>query len=112
MSLRAYQKQVDDELQQFAVPYWHPLSQLARLTEEVGEVARIINHKYGEKPKKQGEVHEELGDELADVLFDIICLANTEKIDLDKTLEKTIAKVNGRDRNRFERKKDTPKSND
>ena len=104
MSLRDYQKQVDEELQQFAKPYWDPLSQLARLTEEVGEVARILNHQYGEKPKKPGEEHEDLADELADIIFDCICLANSQGIQLDPALERTIAKLNGRDRHRFERK--------
>jgi NTP pyrophosphatase (non-canonical NTP hydrolase) len=104
MSLADYQKQVDDNVQQFAKPYWHPLSQLARLSEEVGEVARILNHKYGDKPKKPTEVHEDLADEIADVIYTMICLANSEHIDLDPALQKSIDKLMTRDKDRFEKK--------
>ena len=105
MSLADYQKQVDDSLQPLAKPYWDPLSQLARIVEEVGETARILNHKYGDKPKKPGEIHEELADELADIIHAIICLANGENIELDPAMEKAIAKISTRDMNRFARKK-------
>jgi NTP pyrophosphatase (non-canonical NTP hydrolase) len=104
MTLEEIQKQVDDVVQKFEKPYWHPLSQLARLSEEVGEVARILNHQYGDKPKKPGEVHEELADELADVLYTIICLANSEGIKLDKSLQKAILKTTTRDKDRFKKK--------
>lgn len=102
--LADYQKRIDDELQQYEKPYWEYLSILARLTEEVGEVARILNHKYGDKPKKSSEEHEELGDELADVLYAVICLANKEGIELDSHLEKAIAKLSTRDKGRFKKK--------
>lgn len=104
MSLQTYQKQIDDMLQAYEKPYWHQLSQLARIIEEVGEVSRILNHKYGDKPKKVGEEHEELADELADILYSIICLANTEGIDLDAALKKSIAKLETRDKGRFKKK--------
>lgn len=105
MSLADYQKRVDDSLQPLAKPYWGPLSQLARIVEEVGETARILNHKYGDKPKKPGEIHDELADELADIIHAIICLANSEHIELDPAMEKAIAKISTRDMNRFARKK-------
>jgi NTP pyrophosphatase (non-canonical NTP hydrolase) len=104
VSLADYQRQVDDCVQQYAKPYWHPLSQLARITEEVGEVARILNHQYGDKPKKPGDVHEALADEIADVMYSLICLANSQSIDLDPAMHKAINKLITRDKDRFEKK--------
>jgi NTP pyrophosphatase (non-canonical NTP hydrolase) len=104
MSLADYQRKIDDSLQHLAKPYWHPLSQLARVIEEVGETARILNHKYGDKPKKKDEVLEDLADELADIIFATIALANSEDIDLDPAMERAIAKVSTRDKDRYERK--------
>ncbi len=105
MSLADYQKQIDDSVQPYAKPYWDPLSQLAGIAEEVGEVARILNHKYGDKPKKPTEEHDELGDELADIIYCILCLANSEGIEMDEPLRRSIAKLETRDKDRFERKK-------
>lgn len=102
--LKDYQKRIDSQLQSLAKPYWHPLSQLARISEEVGELARILNHQFGDKPKKQNEQHHELSEELADILYSIICLANSQNIDLDKALEKSIAKLSTRDQDRFVKK--------
>lgn len=104
MSLAAYQKQIDEVLQPYAKPYWSPLSQLARLSEEVGEVARILNHQHGDKPKKPGEVHDPLEDELADIIFIIMCIANSEGLELDEAMQRAIAKVTGRDKDRFPKK--------
>ena len=104
MPLADYQKQVDDWVQGYKTPYWAPLSQLARLTEEVGELARILNHKYGDKPKKPTEEPDDLEGELGDILFDVICLANSEGIDLDKAIQKVIDKSRTRDADRFEKK--------
>lgn len=104
MSLQTYQKQIDDMLQEYEKPYWHPLSQLARLIEEVGEVSRILNHQYGDKPKKPTEEHEALEDELADVLYTVLCLANSQGIALDEPLERAIAKLETRDAGRFAKK--------
>ena len=103
--LSKYQKQIDDMLQAYEKPYWHPLSQLARLIEEVGEVSRILNHQFGDKPKKQSEQHEKLEDELADVMYTVLCLANSQGIQLDKPLQKAIAKLETRDVGRFAKKK-------
>ena len=104
MSLAAYQKKIDDSLQPLAKPYWDPLSQLARIIEEVGEVSRILNDKYGDKPKKKDEVLEDLADELADIIFATICLANSEGIDLDPAMKRAIAKLHTRDKDRYKRK--------
>lgn len=91
-------------LQDYEKPYWHPLSQLARLSEEVGEVARILNHHYGDKPKKKDEEHEQLEDELADVLYTVLCLANSQGLVLDEPLKRAIAKLETRDSGRFAKK--------
>jgi NTP pyrophosphatase (non-canonical NTP hydrolase) len=104
MSLRQYQDEVDGWLEQYDPKYWQPLSQLARLVEEVGEVARVLNHKYGEKPKKASEEPDDLEGELGDILFDVICLANSENIDLDEVLRKVMDKVQTRDKDRFPKK--------
>lgn len=104
MSLSQLQKQIDDTLQPYAKPYWDPLSNLARLIEEVGEVSRILNHQYGDKPKKPDEEHEELGDELADVLYTVLCIANREGINLDPHIQQAIAKLETRDKDRFKKK--------
>lgn len=103
-SISDLQKQIDEQLQQYEKPYWHPLSNLARLAEEVGEVSRILNHQYGDKPKKAGEKHEELGDELADVLYTVLCIANSQAIDLEVPMQKAIAKLETRDKGRFKKK--------
>lgn len=104
MSLKYYQKKVDDTLQPYVKPYWDPLSNLARLIEEVGEVSRILNHQYGDKPKKPDEPEQILGDELADVIYTVICIANSQGVELDDHLEKAIAKLEARDKDRFEKK--------
>lgn len=104
MPISEYQKQIDDSVQKFAVPYWAPLSILARIAEEVGEVARILNHQFGDKPKKPGEQHDALEDEIADVIYGLLCLANSQGIDMDAAMERTIAKLETRDADRFARK--------
>lgn len=104
-TLKDIQKQIDDILQGYEKPYWSPLSIMARLTEETGEVARILNHKYGDKPKKPTEKDDDLEDELADVLWTVILLANREGVDLDAGLQRAIDKLLVRDKDRFERKK-------
>jgi NTP pyrophosphatase (non-canonical NTP hydrolase) len=104
MTLTEYQKQIDDILQGYEKPYWHPLSQLARMTEEVGEVARILNHKYGDKPKKPDEQPDDLTDEIGDVLWTLICMANNEGINLEATIQRSIEKLTVRDKDRFEKK--------
>ncbi|MDZ7786047.1 MAG: nucleotide pyrophosphohydrolase [Candidatus Saccharibacteria bacterium] len=103
-SLKQYQQAVDDWAQTLEKPYWSPLSQLARLMEETGELARIYNHKYGDKNKKPTEAPDDIKDEMGDILFDLICMANTEKVSLSECLDKVIDKANIRDKDRFKKK--------
>ena len=104
MPLKSYQEEIDDWAQSLKVPYWSPFSQLARLSEEVGELARVYNHKYGEKPKKPTEEPDDMAGEMGDILFDLICMANTEGINLDEALQGVITKAKTRDKDRFEKK--------
>ncbi len=104
MALIDYQRQIDASVQPYAKPYWDPLSNLARLIEEVGEVARILNHEFGDKPKKKDEKHEDLGDELADIIYTVLCIANSQGIELDKPMEHAIDKLHTRDKHRFKLK--------
>tara|TARA_Y100000034_G_scaffold101957_1_gene126572 strand:+ start:590 stop:907 length:318 start_codon:yes stop_codon:yes gene_type:complete len=102
--LKKYQDEVEKWAQQFKVPYWSPLSQLARLTEETGELAREINDRYGNKPKKSTEEKKEIADELGDIQFTIICMANSLGINLDDAFEKVMEKYQVRDKDRHEKK--------
>lgn len=81
--------------------YWAPLSSLARLTEEVGELAREINHRYGEKPKKASEEQSDLASELGDILYIVASLANSLEIDLDAAFDQVMAKYRKRDTQRW-----------
>ena len=103
-SLYSMQQEVDEYIQQFKVGYFSPLAQLARLTEEVGELAREVNHTYGEKSKKASEPVNSVAEELGDVLFVTMIMANSLNIDLTDVFEKNMEKFNHRDHNRFERK--------
>jgi len=98
------QKRVDDYIGQFKGGYFTPLGQMARLTEENGELAREINHHYGEKKKKDTEQPKEIKEEIGDVLFVIMCLANSLDIDLSEAFDLVMEKFESRDKNRFERK--------
>ncbi|MGO1355831.1 MAG: nucleotide pyrophosphohydrolase [Alkalibacterium gilvum] len=98
------QDRVDEYIGQFKEGYFPPLVQLARLTEEVGELSREINHVYGQKKKKTSEAYKPMEEEIADVLFVLISLSNTLDIDLSKAFELTMKKFESRDYFRFERK--------
>ena len=98
------QKQVDNWVQGYKVPYWPPMDNLACLVEEVGEVARIMNHLYGSKPKKLNESEQHLDEELGDVLFTLICIANSQGLNLDEAFAKVMHKCRNRDGDRFEKK--------
>lgn len=98
------QKQVDDWVTQFKIGYFKPHEILARLMEEVGELAREINHHFGQKKKKSSEETKELGDEIADIIFTLISLANSQNIDLDRHFEKMMDKLNKRDKDRWRKK--------
>lgn len=107
MSFGEAQKQVDGWISQFEEGYWKPLSMLARVTEEVGELARLLNHEFGEKPKKPGEAPQEVGEEIADVVFVLLALANSLEIDMDDAFRKVMEKYRSRDAARW-----TPKRAD
>jgi NTP pyrophosphatase (non-canonical NTP hydrolase) len=101
MSLTDLQSRVDTWISQFQEGYFHPLTNLARLAEEVGELAREVNHRFGEKTKKKGEAEGDLGMEMADILFVLICMANREKIDLQEAFDRMMEKVERRDAGRW-----------
>lgn len=105
MSLRERQQQVDTWISQFEEGYWDPLANLARLTEEVGELAREINHGFGPKAKKAAEPEGSVAEELGDVLFVIMAIANSLEIDLDEAFEEVLRKYRDRDANRWEKLK-------
>ncbi|MCF8009920.1 MAG: nucleotide pyrophosphohydrolase [Clostridiales bacterium] len=104
MNLKEMQQDVDEWINQFEEGYWHPLSMLACLTEEVGELAREVNHNFGEKPKKPGEPPGDLALELADILFIITCYANSLNIDLEDSFLLMMKKYRQRDSNRWTKK--------
>lgn len=104
MALKDIQKQVDEWAKQYKIPYWQPHEILARLMEETGELAREVNHLYGPKPKKSDENIRELGEEMADIIFTLCCLANSKGIDLDQSFKEVLDKCWGRDNNRYEKK--------
>jgi NTP pyrophosphatase (non-canonical NTP hydrolase) len=104
MSLSDAQRRVDGWIAQFEEGYFHPLTNLARLTEEVGELAREVNHRFGQKTKKKDEAEGDLAMELADILFVLICMANREGIDLQDAFDRMMEKVERRDAERWTRR--------
>ncbi|HEX6066419.1 MAG TPA: nucleotide pyrophosphohydrolase [Longimicrobiales bacterium] len=103
MTIAQAQQAVDAYVSQFREGYWPPLSNLARLIEEVGELARELNHRYGDKPKKPGEPEQDIGMELADILFVLIAIANQQQIDLQASFQAVLDKYQVRDRDRWTR---------
>ncbi|TDM04261.1 nucleotide pyrophosphohydrolase [Macrococcus carouselicus] len=103
-TLKEMQQQVDDYIGGFKAGYFTPMENIVRLTEEVGELAREVNHVYGPKQKKLSEQQKDIGLELADNLFILLCLANSMGIDMTESFEETMKKFEQRDYNRFERK--------
>ncbi|TFH66452.1 MAG: hypothetical protein E4G90_03480 [Gemmatimonadales bacterium] len=104
MSFQNAQQRVDAWIGQYEEGYFGPLTNLARLTEEVGELAREVNHRFGQKTKKPGEGDGDLAMEMADILFVLICMANREGIDLDEAFDRMMAKVESRDADRWTHK--------
>ncbi len=102
--MQKIQKQVDEWVKQYKIGYFKPLEILARLMEEVGELAREINHSFGPKKKKATEKNKEIGDEIGDIIFTLTCLANSLRIDLDKSFKKVMDKVYKRDKDRWKKK--------
>ena len=105
MTIQEAQRQVDQWITTTGVRYFNELTNMAILTEEVGEVARIIARRYGEQSEKESDKTIDLGDELADVLWVVICLANQTGVDLTEALRKNMEKKNTRDKDRHQANK-------
>lgn len=100
MEIKLLQKKVDEWIRSHGVRYFNELTNMAMLTEEVGEVARIVARRYGEQSEKPSDRKKILADELADVLFILVCLANQTGVDLTKAVEKNLKKKTVRDKSR------------
>jgi len=108
MSIEEAQKMVEQWIQEVGVRYFNELTNMAMLTEEVGEVARIIARRFGEQSEKESDKNKDLGDEMADVLFVLICLANQTGVNLEEAMIRNLKKKTERD---FDRHKNNPKLN-
>ena len=106
MKLQKAQKTVDDWIKKHGVRYFDILTNMAQLTEEVGEVARIISRRYGEQSEKESDKSKDMGEELADVIFVVLCLANQTGVNIQKAFDKKMQLKSQRD---FERHKNNPK---
>tara|TARA_B100000780_G_scaffold80709_1_gene55001 strand:- start:31223 stop:31549 length:327 start_codon:yes stop_codon:yes gene_type:complete len=106
MELKLLQKRVDDWISKHGVRYFDPLTNMAQLTEEVGEVARVISRRYGEQSEKESDKKIDLGEELSDVLFVVFCLANQTGVDLEMAFNKKLELKSVRDSSRH---KNNPK---
>ena len=106
MALKLAQQRVDAWISQFEEGYFHPLTNMARLAEEVGELAREVNHQFGQKTKKREEPAGDLAMEMADILFVLICMANREGIDLDAAFQRMMEKVETRDETRWTKRRE------
>jgi NTP pyrophosphatase (non-canonical NTP hydrolase) len=104
MEIKEAQAQVDAWISEFEEGYWPPLVNMARLMEEVGELAREMNHRFGAKTKRPEEVEQDVALELADILFVLLVMANQQKIDLSEALESVLEKYRARDSHRWVRK--------
>lgn len=100
MDIQNAQKLVDDWIKEHGVRYFNELTNMAQLTEEVGEVARIIARRYGEQSEKESDKDKDLGEELADVVFVVLCLANQTGVDLQAAFDKKMEKKTKRDHDR------------
>lgn len=100
ITLAEMQEIVDEWIKTFGVRYFNELTNMAVLTEEVGEVARIIARKYGEQSFKDSDLEKDLGDELADVLWVLVCLANQTGVDLTDAFKRNLQKKSSRDKSR------------
>lgn len=100
MNIQNAQKEVDDWINEHGVRYFNELTNMAQLTEEVGEVARIIARRYGEQSEKESDKNKDLGEELADVMFVVLCLANQTGVDLQAAFDKRMDKKGKRDHDR------------
>lgn len=105
MNIANAQQAVDQWIKEHGVRYFNELTNMAQLTEEVGEVARIIARRYGEQSEKESDKEKDLGEELADVVFVVLCLANQTGIDLQKAFDKKLALKTKRDHDRHHHNK-------
>ena len=105
MEIKSLQKTVDDWIKQYGVRYFDELTNTAMLMEEVGEVARIMSRRYGEQSEKESDKGKDLGEEIADVLFVLVCIANQTGIDLDDAMVKNLEKKTKRDGTRHQENK-------
>ena len=105
MNLQNAQQQVDEWIKNHGVRYFNELTNMAQLTEEVGEVARIIARRYGEQSEKESDKNKDLGEELADVVFVVLCLANQTGVNLQEAFEKKLDIKTKRDHNRHQNNK-------
>lgn len=101
MTLQQLQEEVDEWISRFAEGYWQPLTMLARLSEEVGELAREVNHHYGQKTKKPEEPGGDIAMEMGDILFVLAAFANSLNIDLEEAFAEVMEKYRRRDANRW-----------
>ncbi|WP_431308843.1 nucleotide pyrophosphohydrolase [Halalkalibacter flavus] len=101
--MKQMQDEVDQYIGQFKEGYFSPLAMLARMSEEVGELAREVNHYYGEKPKKATEEDRTMEQEMGDILFVLICFANSLHIDLEEAFDIVMNKFESRDKDRWTR---------
>lgn len=101
MDIKAYQKEIDTWFREKGWDYWTPHEILARLYEEGGELARLINHMHGPKKKRDDETEQNLVQEIGDVLYTLICLANVHNIDLNDAIRKSIDISTNRDKDRY-----------
>jgi NTP pyrophosphatase (non-canonical NTP hydrolase) len=104
MSLSEIQTRVHAWISQYEAGYFDPLTNIARLSEEVGELAREMNHRYGQKTKKAGEAEGDPAMEMADIIFVLVCMANREGIDLQEAFDRMMEKVERRDGDRWTKK--------
>lgn len=104
MTIAEAQAEVDAWIGQFEEGYFPPLAMLARLTEELGELAREVSHTHGPKPKKPTEKSGSVEEELGDLFFVLVCFANALHVDLDRALEEVLAKYRERDQHRWTRR--------
>jgi NTP pyrophosphatase (non-canonical NTP hydrolase) len=100
MTIKEAQAEVDNWINTIGVRYFNELTNMAQLTEEVGEVARIIARRYGEQSEKESDKEKDLGEELADTLFVLICLANQTGVDLEEAFRKRMENKTQRDKDR------------
>ncbi|KMM38178.1 nucleotide pyrophosphohydrolase [Guptibacillus hwajinpoensis] len=100
-TIKEMQNEVDQYISQFKEGYFSPLAMLARMTEELGELAREVNHYHGEKPKKTSEEERTIEEEMGDLLFVLTCFANSMDIDLDEAFTRVMTKFNTRDKDRW-----------